>query len=386
MYSSRKSSSSSSSEERSPRRSNSLGTHNKRSLVASLTQVIPANNKQNSTIDLPTTSPSEIPFISEETENHSNGSNIPVIEDPALFRPSHGGVNITAVWQNCTMRGWMTKHIPPSYSFTKTKKKRYVVLADRMIYTFKTDQPTAHYREFFQLTKDTSVFVTDFITGAMFCIEVTKLAGEKKSWYLQCQSADHMKLWLDRLKKTVAWLRDVGEGVVTNRDLAMIQTEHDALVNNVVQQQPSLQQQQQQISTDTPSARGTILTTITTASTAIGSSSSSESIISSSSSPLRVSSYYDTSLMDRCAMPDQQDLYYADHYEWDNSAVNNQNGMNVPRYTLSVPVSHHHPNNNNNNYYSSIIPPQQPPPQTAPPPPPLASSPTLSYYQYQQNY
>ncbi|KAI7856131.1 hypothetical protein BDC45DRAFT_504379 [Circinella umbellata] len=377
MYSSRKSSSSSSSEERSPRRSNSLGTHNKRSLVASFTQVIPVNNKQNSTIDLPTTSPSEIPFISEETENHSNG-NIPVIEDPALFRPSPGGVNITAVWQNCTMRGWMTKHIPPSYSFTKTKKKRYVVLADRMLYTFKTDKPTAHYREFFQLTKDTSVFVTDFITGAMFCIEVTKLAGEKKSWYLQCQSADHMKLWLDRLKKTVAWLRDVGEGVVTNRDLAKIQTEHDALVNNVVQQPPS--SQQQQILTDTPSARGTILTTITTTSTAIGSSSSSESILSSLSSPLRASSYYDTSLMDRCAMPDQQDLYYADHYEWDNSTVNHQSGMNVPRYTLSVPASHH------NNYSSSIIPPQQPPPQTAPPPPPLASSPTLSYYQYQQNY
>ena len=375
MYSSRKSSSSSSSgEERLPRRSNSLGTHNKRSLVASLTQVIPANNKQNSTVELPTTAPSEIPFIAEESENHNNG-NIPEIEDPALFRPSYGGVNITAVWQNCTMRGWMAKHIPPSYSFTKTKKQRYVILADRMLYTFKTDKPTAHYREFFQLTKDTSVFVTDFIAGAMFCIEVTKMAGEKKSWYLQCQSADHMKLWLDRLKKTVAWLRDVGEGVVTNRDLAKIQTEHDALVNNVTQQQPPAQQ----MLTEMPSARGTMLTTITTASTGIGSSSSSESIMSSLSSPLRASSYYDTSLMDRCAMPDQQDLYYADHYDWDNTTVNNQSVMNIPRYTLSVPVQHHHQNNNN---HASIIPPQQPPPQTAPPPPPLTSSPTLSYYQF----
>ncbi|KAI9493945.1 hypothetical protein BDB00DRAFT_762919 [Zychaea mexicana] len=211
MHTNRKSSSSSSSEERLPRRSNSFGGHNKRSLVASLTHVIPTNKQ--SSLDLSSSSApaSEIPYIAQD----SNAE----IHDLALFRPSYGGVNISAVWENCTMRGWMTKHIPPSYSFTKTKKQRYVILADRMLYTFKTETPTSHYREFFELTKDTSVFVTDYITGVMYCIEVTKLAGEKKSWYLQCETAEHMKMWLDRLKKTVAWLRDdkLRKRVVTNQ-------------------------------------------------------------------------------------------------------------------------------------------------------------------------
>ncbi|KAI9276900.1 hypothetical protein BDA99DRAFT_429892, partial [Phascolomyces articulosus] len=170
-------------------------------------------NTKSTSFELTSPSVSEEPYIAEESEPENNLSStsdtLPdVIHDPGLYRPSYGGVNVTAVWKNCTIRGWMTKHIPPSYSFTKTKKQRYVILADRMLYTFKTDKTTPHYREFFELTQDTSVFVTDYITGALFCIEITKLAGEKKSWYLQCQSAEHMKLWLDKLKKTVAWLRE----------------------------------------------------------------------------------------------------------------------------------------------------------------------------------
>ncbi|KAI8139976.1 hypothetical protein BJV82DRAFT_624629 [Fennellomyces sp. T-0311] len=304
MHINRKSSSSSSSgEERLPRRSNSFGQH-KRSLVASLTHGMPTT--KGSSLEPISPPASDIPFVAS-TED------LNVVHDPALFRPSYGGVNVSAVWESCTMRGWMTKHIPPSYSFTKTKKRRFVILADRMLYTFKVDQPTPHYREFFELTKDTIVFVTDYISGAMYCIEITKIVGEKKSWYMQCDNAEHMKLWLDRLKKTVAWLREGdSRGVVTSRVLAKVQTEHDALVNNVV----------------------------------ANCSSSSESIISSSSSPIRSSLYYEQPILD------QQDLYYADQYEWDAQESS---------HSLSPPTASP----------QQLLPPQQPPPRSAPPPPPI---------------
>ncbi|KAF7728758.1 hypothetical protein EC973_005596 [Apophysomyces ossiformis] len=148
------------------------------------------------------------------------------LDDPALFRPRPSGINTPLIWQHCTMKGWLTKHIPPTFSFTKTKKKRFIILADRMLYTFKTDHQTGQFREFMELTKSTNVFVTDQFAGVPYCIEIRKPSEETIHWYLQAPDAETMKLWLERLKKTIYWLRENHAGTVNLAKLATIDTEN----------------------------------------------------------------------------------------------------------------------------------------------------------------
>ncbi|KAI8074165.1 hypothetical protein BC940DRAFT_290205 [Gongronella butleri] len=125
------------------------------------------------------------------------------VEHLDAFRPTATGCIVKFVWQHATMRGFMTKHIPPTFSFTKTRKRRYFVLADRYLYVFKSDQPAARYREFLVLTPDTQVFVTDAMNGVLYCLEVRKPGIESNPWFLQADDAESMKLWLERIKKTI---------------------------------------------------------------------------------------------------------------------------------------------------------------------------------------
>ncbi|KAI7874720.1 hypothetical protein K492DRAFT_221979 [Lichtheimia hyalospora FSU 10163] len=146
------------------------------------------------------------------------------MQDPSMFGPAHGQVRQDIVWQYFTLRGWLTKHVPPSYSFTKSSKLRYFILTDRMLYIFKNDQPTLQYREFFELNKDTQVFVSDRFTGILYCLVISKRDGlDHKNWYLECADVDTMKEWLDKLKKTVAWLKenDTSNTVITLSKLSI---------------------------------------------------------------------------------------------------------------------------------------------------------------------
>ncbi|KAL0088565.1 hypothetical protein F4703DRAFT_1847103 [Phycomyces blakesleeanus] len=127
-------------------------------------------------------------------------------EDPCEYAPCGPLINDAIVWGNATMRGWIIKHQPPSFSFTSHKKPRYVILADRYLYTFKTDHQTDHYKEFLELTRLTHVFVTDQFAGVPHCIEIRKMNGESYSWFIQAPDGPTLMLWLERLKKTLFWL------------------------------------------------------------------------------------------------------------------------------------------------------------------------------------
>lgn len=346
-----------------PRRSSS--GRSKKSFVASLTNAMSIT----STTSSATQSLSTLSLSS--TEQHTTPavdlSSPDEITDPALFRPVQGYVRPSVVWKHYTMRGWLTRHIPPSYSFTKSKKTRYVILADRMIYTFKTDKPTPHYREFLELTKDTDVFVTDYFSGVLYCIEICKHDGESKSWYLQCEDAESMKVWLDRLKKTVHWLRAGHPGVVTLSAISRIQSDHDALVNSTHADN-------------------------NTASPPCGRLSSSGASASESSS-------VDTRRMSaRTTMPATPDQQASNAYpgtpsiptcgEWDDTLA----PLSPLEKSHSPPLSPTSPTSYSDSAYSyytqpppirrvsapshsiRIVPPQRPPPRTAPPPPPRSMS------------
>lgn len=128
------------------------------------------------------------------------------------YRPTASGVHSHIIWPHATMKGYLTKHLPPTMlSFvTKHRKRRYVILADRFLYCFKTDTPTHKYRDYMELGPETQVFVTDHLAGVLYCIEIRNPSGdgETTTWYLQADDADAMKVWLERLKKTTQYLAD----------------------------------------------------------------------------------------------------------------------------------------------------------------------------------
>ncbi|KAG2195059.1 hypothetical protein INT47_003925 [Mucor saturninus] len=170
-----------------------------------------------------TISPMSMPFPVDEVRVRQ--SVFPTdIEDPMTFRPRACGIAVDLILQQANLTGWLTKHRPPTFSFLKNIKRRYVVLVDRLLYSFKSTQPDT-YREFFELTANTNAYVTDQVTGVLFCIEIKK-KGHEDSWFLQADNAEDMKMWLDRIKRTISCLRTPGlTGTITSQKLAEIMTE-----------------------------------------------------------------------------------------------------------------------------------------------------------------
>ena len=172
--------------------------------------------------------------------------------DPVSFRPLAMGKHAPLLWSHATMQGWMTKHMPPAFSFTKTRHRRYVLLLDRFVYTFKNDNPKHDFREFFELTANTNIFVTDQFPGVLYCIEIQR-QEDGRTWYLQVEKGpEDLKVWMDRLKRIVQCLKIEQEqqqsfgsqgSVITLGKLDKIQLDSD---NPPTPSSPSIIQQQQQ--------------------------------------------------------------------------------------------------------------------------------------------
>ncbi|KAI8137290.1 hypothetical protein BJV82DRAFT_635767 [Fennellomyces sp. T-0311] len=153
------------------------------------------------------------------------------LNDPASFRPLAMGTHAGLLWPYAIMTGWMTKHMPPAFSFTKTRHRRYVLLLDRILYTFKNDNPKNDFREFFELTQNTNIFVTDQFPAVLFCLEIQR-TEDGRTWYLQAEGADDMKVWMDKLKRAVQWLKYEEPGVLTRDKL-------DTVVLEVHEEKPT---------------------------------------------------------------------------------------------------------------------------------------------------
>jgi hypothetical protein len=163
-------------------------------------------------------SSSSASVYSAET-NHSQASEKSInLNDPALYKPTSKGVPLKLIFQQATCQGWLTKHQAPTFSFMKSQKKRYVVLVDRLLYTFKSETPDS-YREFLEINKNTHAFATDQFSG-LYCIEIKKVSpNETVSWYLQAEDAETMKLWLSKIRSTIVWLASDEKGAYTKETI-----------------------------------------------------------------------------------------------------------------------------------------------------------------------
>jgi hypothetical protein len=123
------------------------------------------------------------------------------------FHPARRGqVALGLVKPSATKAGWLNNHIPASFGFSKQWKKRFFVLVDSMLFIYKDDNSTLTWRNFMELSKDTIVFVTNEFGNKLYCIEIRK-PGQERSWYVQADGPEDMKLWLNELKATVRWIK-----------------------------------------------------------------------------------------------------------------------------------------------------------------------------------
>lgn len=183
-----------------------------------------------------------IPFpIDEMRVRQSKNTSQLDINDPSSYKPRANGGNVRLILQQAIHSGWMTKHRTPTFSFMKNSKPRLVVLVDRMLYTFKSNTPEI-YREFYELTANTNAYVTDQISGVLFCIEIKK-KGHEEAWYLQADDAESMKVWLDRIKRTISCVRASKNSTdtITHASLLNITTEEEGytmVANNKLYESP----------------------------------------------------------------------------------------------------------------------------------------------------
>ncbi|RCH82268.1 hypothetical protein CU098_005226 [Rhizopus stolonifer] len=148
------------------------------------------------------------------------------MDDPNTYMPKANGIHVDIIFDQAICSGWLTKHKKSTFTFIRSDKKRYVVLVDRMLYSFKSETPNT-YREYFEITKDTHAYLSDRISGVPYCIEIlkTKMGVGNEVWFLQVQDAETMKIWLSYIKKVIAWLRADNRGHITKNDLDDVVTE-----------------------------------------------------------------------------------------------------------------------------------------------------------------
>ncbi|KAI9299463.1 hypothetical protein BJ944DRAFT_274216 [Cunninghamella echinulata] len=154
---------------------------------------------------------------------HYNPSNTTATTTPTYFNdPWTMTVNLTL--NDAICQDWLYKYETPTFAFSRSWKRRYVVLLDKTVYIFKSSHHSQHhYKKFyttsssssfstttppipsdrFLLTEDTLVFVSqEFKKGC-----VIELRKPLCKWYLRCESIDQMKCWLKILKKVVACIK-----------------------------------------------------------------------------------------------------------------------------------------------------------------------------------
>lgn len=118
---------------------------------------------------------------------------------------------------------WLHKYEHPTFAFSRSWKRRLFILADRIVYTFKSSKSTTPAKEHFVLTDDTFVFVTEeFKKG--FIIELRKPLCK---WFIRCESVNQMKCWLEAMKKIVACIKIGYDGLLNNSILASVKLTDD---------------------------------------------------------------------------------------------------------------------------------------------------------------
>ncbi|KAG1473198.1 hypothetical protein G6F56_001093 [Rhizopus delemar] len=138
---------------------------------------------------------------SKEKTSESRSNSKEDISDNFTKDPSC--VSVKHALEHAICSDWICKYETPSFAFSKSWKKRFCVLADKVVYIFKSTKSSHLPKEYFVLTENTFVFVTEeFKKG--YVIELRK---PHFKWYIRCGSVDQMKLWLELMKKTVGCIK-----------------------------------------------------------------------------------------------------------------------------------------------------------------------------------
>ncbi|KAI8388417.1 uncharacterized protein BYT42DRAFT_559987 [Radiomyces spectabilis] len=229
-------------------------------------------------------------------------------------------------------QAWMHKYDIPSFAFARSWKRRYFILVDRTVYVFKSSKSTTPVREFFELTDDTLVFVSEEFKKAY----VLELRKPLQRWYLRCDSVEQMKNWLEAMKKIVACIKLGFQGSISSSMLSSIRLTDDFRLVEDIPPRPSID--------TTYSYRHSTTLPIN---------------LNSNSQNVRNRRWQQREMNDRrCSTPP-------------DFALNNSNHK-IPKSGFKRQSLLHIPN------WATVLPPQLPPPRSLPPPIPSPTTATAT--------
>ncbi|ORY01156.1 hypothetical protein K493DRAFT_312562 [Basidiobolus meristosporus CBS 931.73] len=123
------------------------------------------------------------------------------ISDDSTPPSSKYSVTVSEVYMIAILAGWVLKLSNTSFFSLKSWKRRFLVLTPTTLFRYKSSAPTAVADEYLELTSDTIACVTDKFAGKRWVLEIT--SPSKPSWYIQTESLDELKTWLNALKASV---------------------------------------------------------------------------------------------------------------------------------------------------------------------------------------
>ncbi|CAG8537151.1 15784_t:CDS:2 [Rhizophagus irregularis] len=113
-------------------------------------------------------------------------------------------ITVASIRKNVICKGFLTKHTNTHFKSWKSWKRRYFILAKNTLYCFKSSDNSSPLLEQFELTSESVVCVSDTFSGKSWVLQVGKSNhSNQKSWYIQADNVDDMKVWLTELKSTV---------------------------------------------------------------------------------------------------------------------------------------------------------------------------------------
>ncbi|GES90430.1 hypothetical protein GLOIN_2v1605194 [Rhizophagus clarus] len=113
-------------------------------------------------------------------------------------------MTVASIRKNVIYKGFLAKHTNTHFKSWKSWKRRFFILAKNTLYCFKSSDLNSPLLDQFELTSDSVVCVSDAFNGKSWVLQVSKSNhSNQKSWYIQADNVDDMKVWLTELKSTV---------------------------------------------------------------------------------------------------------------------------------------------------------------------------------------
>ncbi|KAK9700371.1 hypothetical protein K7432_012218 [Basidiobolus ranarum] len=166
------------------------------------------------------------PEVANDKTSEILDASVPTISSQKSHT-ARNNVTVSEVYIIATLAGWILKLSSTSFFSLKSWKRRFLVLTPTTLFRFKSSAPGAIVDEYLELTPETIACVTDKFTGKRWVLEIT--TPSKPSWYIQTESLDELKTWLNALKASVIRAKYCNNRLPSSGSFSIPSTKQDVI-------------------------------------------------------------------------------------------------------------------------------------------------------------